>query len=243
MDEFSAASHREVARLQSRIEKQLERRRPEKSRLAEFARKQIEGKAMMPRISERMRMAENLFAIIAEARSKGTKKRVIASAAGMADQNGKSSALYQYQLDSVLPQQVKDVRAKRLVQHTGGYLRLAIAAAREAELDLDDVILRLVEGTRFAEGLHDLEDDIVPEHFMMLADIIREQARQIVGRTGLDWYFRTIDEQGLTPSGDGWGADQDAETWIFLSVPRINLLTEEVACFAGRWRPKGDKNG
>ncbi|TNC98645.1 MAG: hypothetical protein FD119_116 [Stygiobacter sp.] len=234
---------KEVAMIKSRIEMEMGRQRPLIVRQAAFARDQI-SKISQARESDRLRLAENLFQIIdlaCRADGKRVTRANIVAEAGMADQNGKSSRLYDYAIDPAISEGERCWRAKkRLIKKPVGYLRLAEAAAKLGGLDVDQVVVDLVQGTRLAEGMSDLPDTVEPEHLVMLAAAIQGEAKRIAEATCLDWYFNTIDQQGLAPNGSEWEADHQAFLWTHRTVPWVDLFTEEVAVFRGIWWPKND---
>lgn len=241
MQQDPRRSEREVAKLKSRIEQQVDRLKPVVEQRAQAALTKIEIDDRLHRRSERLTIAQNLWQIIAEAEGQGTLKRRIADEAGLSDSNGKSGRLYEYAVDPALDDVTKQKRAARLVKRASNYLRIAQTAAKLAGLNLSDTVIRLVSGTRFEPEIGDLENDSVPEHFDMLARIIQSQAKRIAENALLGWYFETIDEQGLTPNGDDWQADEQAWLWTHAAVPSAVLFTEEVACFVGYWRAADEK--
>ena len=227
--------------IKSRIEPQLGRQRSLLERQAAFARDQIRNSGPL-KTSERRQLAENLHGVVQIAcTSSGQKvtRSAIAAEAGMADARGRSGRLHDYVLDRELPEEERLERARRrLIKKPNGYLRIAEAAAKLSGLDIDRAVVDLVQGTRLAEGMDSLAEGVEPEHFVMLADAIQGEARRIIELIPLAWYFRTIDEQGLSPISDGWGADEQSFLWIHRAVPWIDLFTEAVFSSDGIWLPK-----
>lgn len=107
-----------------------------------------------------------------------------------------------------------------------------------AGLDPDGIIVALVQGTRLAEGLDMLPENAEAEHLVMLSDAIQGEARRISEAVGLPWYYDTIEKQGLSPNGGGWEADYESFLWEWQTVPKVELVTEELAVFFGDWGPK-----
>ena len=243
------AATRAVSMLKSQIEAHAGRQASLLQRQAAYARDRIAHSGPLNGLSDRRQLAENLHAIISkacqstDANIERVTKQSIVEKAGMQTGQGKSGRLYDYALDPTLSLAEREKRAKRLIRKPTGYLRLADAAASLASLDVHRIVVDLVHGTSLAEGMDDLPKEIEPEHLTMLANAIRGEARRIIRQNDLDWYFRTIEEQGLVLSYEGWRADDDADMWTFLTVPSVNLFTEAVVHLEGKWyRNETDEN-
>jgi len=226
---------RAMATLKNGIEEQLDRQRPQLARQAAFARRKLEQAGKL-RSADKIGLALNLHRIVAEACAAGAKKTDIAADAGMMDGNGKSSRLHEHALASA--DTSTEARIRRLSQKAPNYLRLAEAAAKAAGSDIDRAVVDLVQGTKLAEGMDMLPDDVDPLYLCALAKAIQGQARRITKECGLDWYFRTIDSHSLSPTRGTWEEDFDAFLWTWCAVPWVELLTEQVACFPATFWPK-----
>ncbi|KAA0677666.1 hypothetical protein [Roseomonas genomospecies 6] len=229
----------EVAQMKDRVEAQMGHQRTQIERQATFARAGIAKNEKM-KDSNVIRMAKNLYTIITQACTAARvggghlTKSAITEAACMGSSNGKSGALERFTRDPLSEEKTRG----RLTQKPAGYLKLAEAATKLAGLDSDGVVVALVQGTTLAEGMDALPENSEAEHLVMLSAAIQGQARRIAEATGLPWYYDTIERQGLAPNGNTWEADYESFMWEWQTVPRIELVTEELAVFFGDWWPK-----
>ena len=213
-------------------------------RQAAWAREKVQNAGILTP-AEARKLAENLHGIVAEAcRSHPghapVRKADILAGAGMRESDDKSRALYRYTLDPALPDETRKQRGKQVIKHPVNYLKIADAAVQLAGLDADDVVCRLIAGTRLAEGMETVPDDFQPEYLDMLAKAIQGQARRIAIETKLDWYFRTIEAHDLTPTQDAWTTEGGGSLWFHDTVPTVELVTLELTerTYRGVWSPR-----
>ncbi|WP_372397761.1 hypothetical protein ABMY26_27620 [Azospirillum sp. HJ39] len=237
--------NRSASVINSRIEAQRGRMRPLEEVQAAFVRGRIAHNKPLTKKKDLLQLAENLNRIVEQACTVVGKdgrcvtKSAIAEEASMLDSNGKSGRFYDYMVDPSLPEEEKRKRVEtRLVKKPANYLKIAEVAARLAGQSTDWAAITLVDRTGFAEGMDALSEDSEAEHLHMLADALKGEARRIADATGLNWYFRTIDEQGLSPNGSNWEPDAQAFLWTWMATPWIDLFTEEVAAFPALWWTK-----
>ena len=213
-------------------------------RQAAWARGRVQEAGMLLP-AEARKLAENLYGIVDEAcrphPARGpVHKTAILAEADMRDGDGKSRMLYRYTLDPNLPEETRKQRSKQLTKHPGKYLKIADAAAQLAGFDADDVVCRLITGTRLAEGMDAVQDDFEPEYLDMLARAIQGQARRIMSEAKLDWYFQTIETHDLSPTQDAWTTDGDGSMSFHATVPAVELVTLELTeqVYRGIWSPR-----
>ncbi len=228
-----------VAKLREHAEREREglaeerdRQTATRNRQAAWARDKVR-EADMLKPAEAQKLAENLHAIVAEACGSRPGKVLVRKAdilakAGMRDSDGKSRVLYRYTLDPTLPEETRKRRGRQVIKHPANYLKIADAAAHLAGLDADDVVCRLIAGTPLAAGMDTLPDDFQPEYLDMLTRAVQGQARRISAETKLDWYFRTIEAHGITPTCDAWTTDGGGEVWFHGTLPAVELITLEL---------------
>lgn len=213
-------------------------------RAAAWARAKVQKNGMLLRTDAR-KLAENLYNVVAEACSPppgrdAARKTAILAEAGMLDGDRKTRVLYRYTLDPSLPEETRKLRGKKLTKHPANYLKIADAAAQLTRLDADDVVCRLVAGTRLEQGMDAVPDDFEPEYLDMLARAIQGQARRIASETKLDWYFQTIEAHALSPTQDAWTTDGGGSLWFHGTVPAVELVTLVLTkqTYRGVWLPR-----
>lgn len=230
-------SNEGIEMIKSRIEHLVGRGGARRAREAMAVRAAVtESGPMTP--AQASKLARNLAAILDAACAPRPEGRItrsaVAEAAGMRDASGKSSRLHEY----TLPDDAPEHRIRRLARRPSGYLRLTEAAALLSGGDVDEAVVRLVQGTALAACLSALPEDADPDHLDLIAAAVAGAARRITEASNLDWYYRTVDGCSLAARGDAWAVDQ-SDPFISRAIPRIWLFTEILRELGAQWVPHG----
>ncbi len=147
--------------------------------------------------TDRRRVAENLWKILADAKQQGWRIAEILHEGGQGSTGDSTKRLPRYALDPSLPQEVKDNRADKLTQDPRRYLKIGEAAGRLLYGDDGYFLAELFGGTSIAAPSPRRSDVDTSDIYTELADLIAETAAALVQKHDLRRVFRHIEEYRL----------------------------------------------
>lgn len=147
--------------------------------------------------AERLRVAENMWAIFAEAERNGFTKAQVLEAGGQGKKEESTKRLPRFAIDPGSPPDRKEVLQNQLTKKAMPYLRLAISAAKILHQAENYFVAKLFQGTHFTANVVDLivtdEDEVSIE----LATVVRQICSGITRKYDLAKSFRLIESRSL----------------------------------------------
>ncbi|MDH2344947.1 hypothetical protein [Bradyrhizobium sp. SSUT77] len=183
------------------VEKAAEAKRLVSDRLrAKSIRKRLDDRKMIDKVSDRIRVAQNLKSILNELKAKGLRSESLLRDLRMGQKGDSTKQLHNYVLPEDGTPDPNSKRVQALTKTASKYLRLAEGAAKALNYDPDLIALRLFENTSYQ-----LADD-VPDEKIASMDQIREllvrMAEGAMRRNDLGTYLDTLQSRRI-----GWDID------------------------------------
>ncbi len=197
--QFSSGASREADK--ALIEKAAEARRLASNHIrAKLVRKRLEDRKMIEKVSDRIRVAQNLRLILNEMKANGLRIESLLRDLRMGQKGDSTKQLHNYILpEDPLPDQ-NSKRVRALTKTASKYVRLAEGAAKALDQDPDLIVLRLLDNTSYQ-----LQDD-VPDEKLTALDQIREllvgMAEGAIRRNDLGTYLEILQSRSI-----GWDID------------------------------------
>lgn len=167
---------------------------------AKAMRKRLEDRKMIDKVSDRIRVAQNLRLILNELKAKGLRSESLLRDLRMGQKGDSTKQLHNYVLPEGGTLDPNSKRVKALTKTASKYLRLAEGAAKALDHDPDLIVLRLFENTSY-QLAHD-----VPDEKIASTDQIREllvgMAEGAIRRNDLGTYLDTLQSRRI-----GWDVD------------------------------------
>jgi hypothetical protein len=147
--------------------------------------------------TDRRRVAENLWRILAEAEQKGRRKAEILHAGGQGGEGDSTKRMPYYALDPSLSQEDKNRRADKLTQDPRKYLKIGDAAGNLLHGNADYFLGELFGGTSIVVPSSRGIDTDTPDIYTELASLIADTVAAITRKRNLTRVFRHIGEYRL----------------------------------------------
>jgi len=152
-----------------------------------------------PKLSpaERLRVAENMWAIFAEAERNGFTNAQVLVEAGQGTKEESTKRLPRFAIDPSLPPDMKNNRQDNLSKTARPYISLATSAAKILRRHEDEFVATLFAGTHFTANVADLIVNDEDEVSIELATVVRQICSGITRKYGLAKSFRLIESRSL----------------------------------------------
>lgn len=199
-----------------------------------FIEENFRKKPMVESKDDRIRLANNLWKILADVQPKASTKNIL-HAAGKGSDFDSTKRLSYYALNPDLSDAIKEKRALKLAKKVQHYTTIVSAAAKLSNTDESNLIKQLVNGTYYSQlpdsGHADI--DVNAEGWHNVESAIKTAANKISTKYNLQHFFKSIRDLGivdLTPiqlRRFSQRTGQPTRQWD-LQEPPILVLTDEL---------------